>query len=200
MGSASPYEITVIPDETALNATAITWKKTPVKGRRVSHQPDGVPGSTSIHAKMPVYGRYPFACWGHQQMLVRSVLLAAIVAVRNPNQRARLGSSRIHRLEAPPRSLGSPAPACRATFAYCERSGRPTGAWDRSGLRASFTQAFSMRTSGNRWPSNSRLHEVRVCDGLFFGSPIPCREAVGIYFHKRVRGVDAAIHLHHAIL
>ena len=27
-----------------------------------------------------------------------------------------------------------------------------------------------------------------------FVSPIPWREAVGVYFHKRVRGVDAAIH------
>ena len=52
-GIGQSYEITVIPDETALNATAITWKKTPVKGRRVSHQPDGVPGSTKSH-KMPV--------------------------------------------------------------------------------------------------------------------------------------------------
>ena len=31
-------------------------------------------------------GHYSFACWGHQQMLVRSVLLAAVVAVRNPDQ------------------------------------------------------------------------------------------------------------------
>jgi hypothetical protein len=66
-------------------------------------------------------------------MLVRSVLFAAIVAVPT----ARLGSPRKHRPEGRPRSLGSPAPACPATFPYYERSSRSTGGWGRCGLRAS---------------------------------------------------------------
>ena len=36
-GIGQHYEITVIPDETGLNATAITWKQTPVEGSKLTH-------------------------------------------------------------------------------------------------------------------------------------------------------------------
>jgi Transposase DDE domain len=36
-GIGQHYEITVIPDATGLNATAITWKQTPVKGSKLTH-------------------------------------------------------------------------------------------------------------------------------------------------------------------
>jgi len=36
-GIGQHYEITVIPDETGLNATAITWKQAPVEGSKLTH-------------------------------------------------------------------------------------------------------------------------------------------------------------------
>jgi len=36
-GIGQHYEITVTPDETGLNATAVTWKQTPVEGSKLTH-------------------------------------------------------------------------------------------------------------------------------------------------------------------
>jgi transposase len=36
-GTGQHYEITVTPDDTGLNATAVTWKQTPVEGSKLTH-------------------------------------------------------------------------------------------------------------------------------------------------------------------
>ena len=105
-----------------------------------------LPASPRSH-QMPGERRDPLARRAAQEMLVRPVLLAAVVAVRNPDQRhAEMIDEHVAR-QAAARSSGSPARACPATAPCWRPSSAPRDAAGSVRLAGMRTPAFSIRTS-----------------------------------------------------